>query len=86
MTLNTTGTPYMLKYYSPVPHFTPFALFDFSIGYNGEFEIFEKKIVKNRKLKIQNIPVNFPVNLKFLKKKIVKNRKLKIQNIPVVDL
>ncbi len=27
-------------------------VFDFSLGYNGKFEIFEKKIVKNRKLKI----------------------------------
>ena len=30
--------------------------FDFSIGYNGKFEIFEKKIVNNRKLKISKIP------------------------------
>ncbi len=31
-------------------------VFDFSIGYNSEFEIFEKKIVKNQKLKISKIP------------------------------
>ena len=29
---------------------------DFSIGFNGKFEIFEKKIVKNWKLKISKIP------------------------------
>ncbi len=31
-------------------------VFGFSIGYNGAFQIFEKKIVKNRKLKISKIP------------------------------
>ncbi len=31
-------------------------VFDFSIGYNGEFEFFGKKIVKDRKLKISKIP------------------------------
>ncbi len=30
--------------------------FYFSIGYNGEFEIFEKKFVKNRYLKISKNP------------------------------
>ncbi len=47
------GTPYMLYKYPRVPNFTPFCstiarfpdikVFDFSIGYNGEFAIFEKK-------------------------------------------
>ena len=31
-------------------------VFDFSIGYSGEFEIFEKKIIQNRKLKISKNP------------------------------
>ena len=57
----------MLNYYPRVPNFTPFCsmiarfpdncvVFDFSIAYNGKFEIFEKKIVKNWKLKISKIP------------------------------
>ncbi len=51
--------------YSRVPNWLSFALkslvfqiievFGFSIGYNAEFEIFERKIVKNRKLKISKI-------------------------------
>ena len=30
--------------------------FDFSVGYITEFDIFEKKIIKNQKLKISKIP------------------------------
>ncbi len=50
-TLKAKGTPYMLKYYPRVPNFTPLSStiarfpdnWGFSIGYNGEFAIFEKK-------------------------------------------
>ena len=36
--------------------FDEIEIFDFYLGYNSEFEIFEKKIVKNRNLKISKIP------------------------------
>ncbi len=60
------GTLFMLKYYPGVQISLRFALrslvfqiievFDFSIDYNGEFAIFEKKIIKNQKRKISKIP------------------------------
>ncbi len=70
MTLNATRPKISLYYVEllPVnPKFHAFLLYDrsfprssrffiFSIGYNGEFGIFEKKIVKNRKLKNFNNP------------------------------
>ena len=52
MTLNARGQryPYMSNYCPRVPNFTPFCpiieVFDFSIGYNGKFEVFERKSLK----------------------------------------
>ncbi len=40
---------------STIARFPDIEVFDFSIGYNGEFAIFEKEIVKNQKLKISKI-------------------------------
>ncbi len=65
----------MLYKYPRVPNFTPFCstiarfpdleVFEFYIGYNGEFDIFEKKIVKNQRIKISKI-----AEKKFQKKSI----------------
>ncbi len=63
------GTPDMLNYYPWIPNFTPFCstiarfpdieVFYFSIGYNGEFAIFEKNWLKIRNLKFQKSQIYF---------------------------
>ncbi len=75
----------MLNYYREAQISLRFALrsfvfqtievFSFSISYNGKFEIFEKEIVKNRKLKILGSHASET-------KKKVKNRKVNISKIP----
>ncbi len=73
MTLNVTRTLYMYRQYPWVPNCTPFCsmitcfpykwFFGFSIGNNGEFEIFENKIVKNQQTQHFKNPQLFEDNL-----------------------